>query len=76
MIHIRQKRFQLSFWKVSRDDPARPVLRMEFDDLESAKYAFEQQRALGLYRAGLFLDWRKDLGEWLLVDMYSEATDS
>jgi hypothetical protein len=76
MIHIRQKRFQLSFWKVSRDDRAIPALRMEFDDFDSARSAFEQQRALGFYRAGLLLDWRNDLSEWLLVDMYSEETDS
>ena len=72
MIHIQQKRFQLSFWKVSRDDRSRPALRMEFDDPASARAAFEQQRALGFYRTGLFLDWREDLGEWLLVDMYAQ----
>ena len=75
MIHTRQKRYQLSFWEVSRDDRVRPGLGLEFDDLEEARAAFDQQRTLGLYRAGLFLDWRDDVAEWLLVDMYSQEPD-
>jgi hypothetical protein len=72
MIHIGQKRYQLSFWEVSRDDRERPGLRLEFDDLADARAAFDQQRALGFYKAGLFLDWRRDVSEWLLVDMYPD----
>ena len=75
MIHTRHKRYQLSFWETSREDREKPGLRMEFDGLEEARAAFEQQRALGFYRAGLFLDWRNDLGEWFLVAMYPEETD-
>ena len=74
MIHTRQKRYQLSFWEVSRDDRVRPGLRLEFDDLEEARAAFDQ-RTFGFYRAGLFLDWRDDVAEWLLVDMYSQEPD-
>jgi hypothetical protein len=48
---------------------------MEFDGLEEARAAFEQQRALGFYRAGLFLDWRSDVGEWILVETYPVNTD-
>jgi hypothetical protein len=72
MIHTRPKRYQLSFWEISRDDRVKPGLRMEFDDLEEARAAFDRHRSVGFYRAGLFLDWRTDLSEWLLVDMYSE----
>ena len=75
MIHTRQKRYQLSFWEVSREDRVRPGLRLEFDDLEEARVAFDQQHTLGFYRSGLFLDWRDDVAEWLLVDMYSEEAD-
>jgi hypothetical protein len=75
MIHTRHKRYQLSFWEISRDDRVKPGLHMEYDGIEEARAVFEQQRALGFYRSGLFLDWRDDVAEWLLVDMYSEEAD-
>lgn len=71
MIDTPRKRYQISLWVVSREDPSDPGLHLEFDTLEEAQAAFEAQRRAGVYRSGLLLDWRKDWSTWLYLDGYS-----
>jgi hypothetical protein len=70
MIHTKPKRYQLVLWATEDRGGLEPALRLEFDLLEEAQAAFEEQQTAGSYRSGILMVWRKNSGIWDLLDQY------
>ena len=70
MIQVQAKRYQIMFWELaSRDGPA--ALLIEFDAIEEARREFTRLRDSGLYGTGVMMEWRKETGEWNLLERFS-----
>jgi hypothetical protein len=70
MIHGQGKRYQLVFWESETRDGHEAALKLEFDDLEEAKAAFEANKADSAYRSGILIAWHKAARDWDLIERY------
>ena len=70
MIFTQAKRYQLTLWTSKDRDGL--AIRFEFDNLDEAKRAFDENAAERRYAAGLLYEWLKVPQEWVLLSQYPE----
>ena len=68
MIYTQAKRYSMTLWPTV--DRSGLATQAQFDELNTAKEAFEASKISGQHKAGLLMEWDKRRGDWTLIDQF------